>query len=153
MSALPGRVLVWSGRQRLALAPAAAERVFVVDAPPESCRFPKSRWARRRTWPPFESAGTQTMRWQAAGSAPGVEIAAIRVDPLGDPVTYRVDGQRNRHCPAPGQPDPAGRRQPARNPLPRRPWWRKSWTSCEKCSVRYGAGPCIQRLVFLARPL
>ncbi|MBP1701992.1 MAG: mntH, partial [Chloroflexi bacterium] len=32
----PGQVLIWSGRTRLALAPAAAERVFLVDAPPES---------------------------------------------------------------------------------------------------------------------
>ena len=87
---MPGRVLVWSGRQRLALAPAAAERVFVAPALPERMPLSEIEIGQAARVAAIGEAGTQREQWQAMGLEPGVEIAALRTDPLGDPVMYRV---------------------------------------------------------------
>lgn len=88
----PGQVLVWSGRQRLTLAPAAAERVFVVDAPP--ARMPLSEME-------IGQAGRIVAIGQGVGLAErlgqrglrsGAEVSAVGADPLGEPVRYRVNG-------------------------------------------------------------
>jgi manganese transport protein len=86
----PGRVLVWSGRQRLALAPAAAERVFVSPAPPERMPLSEMQVGQAARVAAIDEVGTQRERWQAIGLRPGVEMVALRADPLGDPVTYRM---------------------------------------------------------------
>ena len=65
----PGRVLVWSGRQRLALAPAAAERVFVVPALPERVPLSEMESGRPRAWRPSARrarSANNGRRWAAA---------------------------------------------------------------------------------------
>jgi manganese transport protein len=86
----PGRVLVWSGRQRLALAPAAAERVFVAPALPERVPLSEIEIGQAARVASISETGTHQEEWQAMGLRPGVEIAAMRADPLGDPVMYSV---------------------------------------------------------------
>jgi manganese transport protein len=86
----PGRVLVWSGRQRLALAPAAAERVFVAPALPERVPLSEIEIGQAARVASIGETATHQEEWQAMGLRPGAEIAAMRADPLGDPVTYRV---------------------------------------------------------------
>ncbi len=86
----PGRVLVWSGRQRFALAPAAAERVFVSPALPERMPLSEIQVGQAARVAAIGEAGTQRDQWQAIGLQPGVEMAALRADPLGDPVMYRM---------------------------------------------------------------
>ena len=88
----PGQVLIWSGRTRLALAPAAAERVFLVDAPPESLPLSEMQLGQAARIAAFEITSVHREQWVEMGLRPGREIAAIKVDPLGDPITYRVNG-------------------------------------------------------------
>ncbi len=146
----PGRVLVWSGRQRLALAPAAAERIFIVDAPPESLPLSEIEVGQAAQVAAFESAGVHTDAWQAQGLRPGVEVAAIRVDPLGDPVIYRFNGTRSpSRGPRPTRsawPAPACTKSPCRGG----PGGGKSRTVCGRCSSATAARAVAQRvLVFL----
>ena len=146
----PGRVLVWSGRQRWALAPAAAERVFVVQALPERMPLSEMELGQAARVAAFGEAGVQREQWQALGLAPGVELAAIRVDPLGDPVMYRVGNaevalpriQANQIL-----VDAASIREIA---LPRRPWIIEELERARELFVRYGSLAVLKRglLVF-----
>jgi manganese transport protein len=146
----PGRVLVWSGRQRWALAPAAAERVFVVQAMPERMPLSEMELGQAARVAALGEAGVQREQWQAMGLLPGVEIAAIRVDPLGDPVMYRVGSaevalpriQANQIL-----VDAASIREIA---LPRRPWIVEELERARELFVRYGSLTVLKRglLVF-----
>ena len=88
----PGRVLVWSGRQRLALAPVIAERVFVAEAPPEQMPLSEIEVGQAARVAAIDETSQMREQWQALGLGPGAEIAALRADPLGDPITYRLNG-------------------------------------------------------------
>jgi len=146
----PGRVLVWSGRQRWALAPAAAERVFVVQALPERMPLSEMELGQAARVAAIGEAGVQREQWQAMGLLPGVELAAIRVDPLGDPVMYRVGSaevalpriQANQIL-----VDAATIREIV---LPRRPWIVEELERARELFVRYGSLTVLKRglLVF-----
>ena len=146
----PGRVLVWSGRQRWALAPAAAERVFVVQALPERVPLSEMELGQAARVAAIGEAGVQREQWQAMGVLPGVELAAIRVDPLGDPVMYRVGSaevalpriQANQIL-----VDAASIREIV---LPRRPWIVEELERARELFVRYGSLTVLKRglLVF-----
>jgi manganese transport protein len=145
----PGRVLVWSGRQRLALAPAAAERVFVVEALPERMPLSEIEVGQAARVAALGETGTHKEQWQALGLRPGIEITAIRVDPLGDPVTYRVNGaeialpriQANQIF-----VDAATVHEIV---LPRRPWVVEELERARELFVRYGSWAVVKRgLVF-----
>ncbi len=146
----PGRVLVWSGRQRWALAPAAAERVFVVPTLPERMPLSEIELGQAARVAAIGEAGVQREQWQAMGLLPGVELAAIRVDPLGDPVMYRVGSaevalpriQANQIL-----VDAASIREIA---LPRRPWLVEELERARELFVRYGSLTVLKRglLVF-----
>ena len=105
----PGRVLVWSGRQRLSLTPAAAASISVIEAPPEGVPLPEIEVGQSARVLSIGESPALRERLQAAGVTLGTEMAAVRADPLGDPTIYRVDGKelalRAGRC----QPDPAGR--------------------------------------------
>jgi len=146
----PGRVLVWSGRQRWALAPAAAEQVFVVQALPERVPLSEMELGQAARVAAIGEAGVQREQWQAMGVLPGVELAAIRVDPLGDPVMYRVGSaevalpriQANQIL-----VDAASIREIV---LPRRPWIVEELERARELFVRYGSLTVLKRglLVF-----
>lgn len=86
----PGRVLVWSGRQRLSLTPAAAASILVTEAPPERLPLSEIEIGQSARIASLGEAPTLRQRLQAVGVSPGAAIAAVRADPLGDPVIYRV---------------------------------------------------------------
>jgi manganese transport protein len=146
----PGRVLVGSGHQRWALAPAAAEQVFVVQALPERVPLSEMELGQAARVAAIGEAGVQREQWQAMGVLPGVELAAIRVDPLGDPVMYRVGSaevalpriQANQIL-----VDAATIREIA---LPRRPWIVEELERARELFVRYGSLTVLKRglLVF-----
>ena len=141
----PGRVLVWSGRQRLALAPAAAERVFVAPALPERTPLSEIEIGQAARVAAIGEASTQRDQWQAIGVRPGVEIAAMRTDPLGDPVMYRVGSaevalprvQANQII-----LDVATLHEIA---LPRRNWVVEELARAKELFVRYGSLAVIKR--------
>ncbi len=89
---MPAQVLVWSGRQRLTLAPAAAERVFVVDAPPAALPLSEMEIGQAGRVVGIGQGVGLADRLRQTGVRPGVEISAVGVDPIGEPVRYRVNG-------------------------------------------------------------
>jgi manganese transport protein len=145
----PGRVLVWSGRQRLALAPAAAEMIYVLDAPPERLPLSEIEIGQGGRVASLGETRAPEEGWAALGLVPGAEITAIRTDPLGDPVIYRVNGneiplprvQANRIL-----LDALSIRE---IPLPRRPWLAEKISQLREMFLRYGSWTVIKRsLVF-----
>ena len=152
---MPGKVLLWSGRQRLTLAPAAAERVFVVDAPPE--RVPLSeieigqagRVVGVGMLPDGNTGLGLASRLATTGLAPGAEVAAVGAEPLGEPVRYRVNGAEFRLTRAEANQislDPATIREIA---LPTAPWLREEWVRVREIFKRYGSITVLRRaLVF-----
>jgi manganese transport protein len=146
---MPGRVLVWSGKQRLTLAPAAAERVFVVEAPPE--RVPLSEieiGQAGRVVSVGEGLGLAS-RLATSGLAAGAEVAAVGAEPLGEPVRYRVNGSEFRLTRAEANQislDPATIREIA---LPTVPWLEEEWMRVREIFRRYGSTAVLRRaLVF-----
>jgi manganese transport protein len=145
----PGRVLVWSGRQRLALAPAAAEMIFVEDAPP--ARVPLSEIEIGQGGRVVATSTVQALneQWVAAGLKVGAEIAAIRVDPLGDPVTYRVNGGELSLPRTAANQILLDEGSLHDVPLPRRSWLAEQIDYIRELFVRYGSLTVIKRaLVF-----
>jgi manganese transport protein len=147
---MPAQVLVWSGRQRLTLAPAAAERVFVVDAPPAA--VPLSEMEIGQAGRVVSVGGSVGLadRLRDAGVRRGTEVSAVGADPLGEPVRYRVDGS----------PDFSLTRVEANQivldagsireiPLPRRPWLAEELDRLRELFRRYGSMTVMRRaLVF-----
>ncbi len=147
---MPAQVLVWSGRQRYTLAPAAAERVFVVDAPPE--RMPLSEMEvgqAGRVVSVGEGAG-QAGRLGLQGLQAGAEVSAVGADPLGEPVRYRVDGSGDfslSRVEANQVVLDAGTIREI--VLPRPPWLSEEWARIREVFRRYGSGVVMRRaLVF-----
>lgn len=144
----PGRVLVWSGRQRLALTAAAANMIFVAEAPHET--VPLSELAVGQAAVVAGKLGDGD--WPAAGLLPGVEVTAIRADPLGDPITYQVGAVPGSEVRLSRQQanrvllDAAGVREVA---LPQRPWLQEEWDHLREMLRRYGSLAVLKRgLVF-----
>ena len=146
----PGRVLVWSGRQRLALAPVAAEHVFVADPLPERMPLSEIEIGQAARVAAIDETSPMQAQWQKQGLRAGTEIAAVRADPLGDPVVYRVNGseialpriQANQIM-----LDAATLREIV---LPRRNWVIEELARAKELFVRYGSRAVLQRglLVF-----
>ena len=145
----PGRVLVWSGRNRMALAPAAAEKVYVVEAPPE--RLPLSEIEVGQAGKVVSLGNTRAAAatWDAAGLKPGAEIAAIRLDPLGDPVTYRVNGSEITLQRVESNQIQLDALTIHEILLPGRPWLAAEIDRIRELFVRYGSWTVIKRgLIF-----
>ena len=145
----PGRVLVWSGRQRLALVPAIAERVSVAEALPERMPLSEIEIGQAARIAAIDETSQMREQWQAMGLRAGAEIAALRIDPLGDPVTFRVDGseialpriQANQVL-----IDALSIREII---LPRKPWLVEEFERFKELFARYGSWAVVKRgLVF-----
>jgi len=89
----PGRVLVWSGRHRQALAPAAADLVTVVETHPERAPLSEIETGQAARVAAFDPTFSPENLAIPKELKAGVEITALKTDPLGDPVTYRLDGK------------------------------------------------------------
>jgi manganese transport protein len=145
----PGRVLVWSGRQRLALAPAAAEQVFVVDAPPERMPLSELEVGQAARVAAIGEQGTQKEQWRTLGLTPGAEVAAMRADPLGDPITYRVRETDVTLSHLQANQIFLNAATVREIPLPRRNWVVEELARARELFVRYGSWTLVKRgLVF-----
>lgn len=148
----PGRVLVWSGRTRLALAPAAAEQIFVVDAPPE--RVPLSEIEVGQAGRIVEMGTTlaASEQWVSAGLKTGAEIAAIKADPLGDPVSYRVNGSTLALPRVQSNQILLDALSIHEIPLPRRHWLVEEFEHTRELFVRYGSWTVLKRALLFFGP-
>ncbi len=145
----PGRVLVWSGRQRLALAPAAAALVSVVEAPRQSIPLSEMEIGQAARISSFDAAELKGKQWQGIHINVGSEVAALRADPLGDPMYYRVDGQEVSLTRIQANRISLDATSLREFPLPRRPWLAEEWDRLKELFVRYGSWTVIKRsLVF-----
>ncbi len=148
----PGQVLVWSGRKRLSLATAAASLVSIVPAPAE--QVPLSELDIGQAAPITSLPETI----EAAGLAHadqlkiGTLIAAVKADPLGDPVTYRVDSQEvplSRVYANQILVD-AGRMEEI--VLPRRSWLAEQLAVGKELFLKYGSAQVIKRTLLFMGP-
>jgi manganese transport protein len=148
----PGRVLVWSGRQRLALAPAVAERVFVVDAPAESTPLSELELGQAGTVLSLSDTLVLDEQWGKAGLLPGAEIAYIRADPLGDPVTYRVNG--NEIILTRGQANQIALDALSVHEIPllRRHWLVEEYRHFKELLTKYGSWTVLKRALLFLGP-
>lgn len=148
----PNRILLWSGRRRIALSPAAAERVFVAEIPPE--QVPLSELEIGQSGRILHLVNTRTIDQTLiqSGLQAGVEIAAIRADPLGDPIYYQVDGNifpLNRVQANQIQLDALTIRE---FPLPQKPWLQEEFERIKELFLRYGSGTVLKRALLFFGP-
>lgn len=145
----PGRVLIWSGRQRLALANALAAMIFVDE--PLSERIPLSELeiGQAAVVAAIDPTGLPEDETLLTTIKRGVVLAAVSADPLGDPTIYRLDGktlpltriQANRIM-----VDALSVREIV---LPRRPWLAAEFDRIREIFRRYGSWMVVKRaLVF-----
>jgi Mn-dependent DtxR family transcriptional regulator/Fe2+ transport system protein FeoA len=148
----PGRVLIWSGRQRLALAPAMARQISVVESPLEY--KPLSELENGQAGVIHSLSKTQSPRqdWLSAGLAPGAEIISWRTDPLGDPVIYRVDGKELSISRSDASQIAVNADSIREIPLPRHSWLAEEWNHFRELVTRYGSLTVLKRALLFLGP-
>ncbi len=145
----PGRVLVWSGRQRLSLTPAAAASIAVVEAPAERVPLSELEIGQAAQVLDLGEAPALRARLAAAGLKAGMEIAAMRADPLGEPITYRVDGGELALSRVDANQILLDVNTIGEIVLPRRHWLAEEWARARELFLRYGSITVLKRaLVF-----
>ncbi|MGC8779267.1 MAG: Nramp family divalent metal transporter [Anaerolineae bacterium] len=142
---MPGQVLVWSGRQRLSLTPAAAANIYVVEAPAERVPLSEIEVGQAARVAAIGEAPALRARLHAAGVAPGVEIVALRVDPLGDPTVYRVNGTEITLSRVDANQILLDALTIREVPLPRRSWLSEELAVIRELFVRYGSLAVLKR--------
>lgn len=148
----PGRVLIWSGRQRYALAPSLAGMIFLAEPPPERIPLSEIEIGQAARVAEIDRTGLPESEAAFTAVSPGVELAAVSADPLGDPVTYRLDGrtltltriQANRIL-----VDPGTLREIE---LPSRPWLAAELERVREIFRRYGSWMVIKRSLLFFGP-
>lgn len=148
----PNRVLLWSGRRRVALSPAAAECVTVVEPPPE--QIPLSEIELGQSGRILHLGNTQAVAegLLEAGLREGAEIAAVRADPLGDPIYYQVNGREialTRIQANQIQLDALTIRE---IPLPHKPWLQAEFEHFKELLLRYGSRAVLKRALLFFGP-
>jgi manganese transport protein len=141
----PGRVLVWSGRQRLALAPVLAERIFVAEALPERLPLSEIELGQAARLAAIDETSPLRDEWQALGLRPGVEIAALRADPLGDPITYRINGEELSLARIQANQISLDALTVREIVLPRKPWLVEEFERFRELLARYGSLAVLKR--------
>ena len=145
----PGRVLVWSGRQRLSLTPAAAASISVIEAPPERVPLSEIEIGQGARVMSIGESPALRERLDAAGVKLGMEIAALRVDPLGDPTVYRADGAEIALSRVDANQILLDAVTVHEIALPRRGWLAEELALIRELFVRYGSITVLRRaLVF-----
>ncbi len=145
----PGRVLVWSGRQRLSLTPAAAASIAVVEAPAECMPLSELEIGQAAQVQDIGDVPALRARLGAAGLAAGTAIAAVRADPLGEPITYRIDGHELALSRVDANQILLDANTLSEISLPRRPWLAEELARARELFVRYGSITVLKRaLVF-----
>ncbi len=148
----PGRVLVWSGRQRLALAPAAAEQVSVVEAPAERLPLSEIEVGQAGRVVSLGETLSPDEQYARVGLKRGVEIAALRMDPLGEPVTYRVNGNELSLSRTQANQIMLDAGTLREIPIPHRPWLAEEWAQIKELFLRYGSWAVMKRALLFFGP-
>ncbi len=141
----PGRVMIWSGRQRLALANELASMIFLDEPLPEAIPLSELEIGQAARVSDFDQTGMPEDQSLLKIVTKGVEITAWEVDPLGDPTTYHLDGksialpriQANRIM-----VDALTVREVA---IPRLPWLAEEFKHFQATFKRYGSWAVIKR--------
>lgn len=145
----PGRVLVWSGRQRLSLTPVAAASIAVVEAAAERVPLSEIEIGQAARVMDMGESPALCARLGAAGLKVGAEIAAVRTDPLGEPITYRIDGHELALPRADANQILLDANTIREIVLPRRPWLAEELARIRELFLRYGSLAVLKRaLVF-----
>ena len=121
----------------------------MLDAPPD--HLPLSEIEVGQAGQVISLGITQTASeaWVSAGLRPGAEIAAVRIDPLGDPVTYRVNGSVITLPRAQSNQILLDALTIHEIPLPHRPWLVEEFDRIRELFARYGSWTAFKRaLVF-----
>jgi manganese transport protein len=146
---MPARLLVWSGRQRLSLAPSAAELVYVVPVGPETLPLSEMEIGQAARVAAIGETATLGESGPVLGLQPGMEIAAVRADPLGDPILYRTDGTEIALSRIQANQVLLDAASLHEIELPRRPWLQEELERIRELFVRYGSRTVLkQALVF-----
>lgn len=148
----PGRILVWSGRQRLALAPAVADQVFIVEAEPERTPLSEIFVGQAGQITALGETIKPSQEWIDAGLMPGSTIAAVRADPLGDPVYYRLDGHEIALPRAEANQVLLDSSTVHEIALPRRSFYQETWDQLRELFVRYGSLTALKRILVFFGP-
>ncbi len=145
----PGRILVWSGRQRLSLTPAAAAGILVTEAPPERLPLSEMEIGQGARVTALGESPALRERLRAAGVTLGSELAAVRADPLGDPTIYRADGAELALTRADANQILLDALTVHEIALPRRAWLAEELVWIRELFLRYGSLAMLKRaLVF-----
>ncbi len=145
----PGRILVWSGRQRLSLTPAAAANITVVEATSERVPLSEMEVGQAAQVLDLGEGPALRARLEAAGLRSGAAIAAVRADPLGEPITYRINSQELALSRADANQILLDANTIAEIVLPRRAWLAEEWARLQELFLRYGSLAVVKRaLVF-----
>jgi manganese transport protein len=89
----PGRVMIWSGRQRLALANELAAMIFLDEPLVETIPLSELEIGQAARICAFDQTGMPEDESLLEQIKSGVEIIAWEADPMGDPITYHLDGK------------------------------------------------------------
>ena len=148
----PGRVLVWSGRKRLSLAPSAASLVSVVAAP--AGRVPLSELdigqaARIVALPEAAQVANLAL---AESLKVGADVSAIKADPLGDPVTYHVDNKEVALSRMSSNQILVDAGSVHEIVLPRRSWLAEELALIKELFLKYGSAQVIKRALLFMGP-
>jgi len=145
----PGRILVWSGRQRLSLTPVAAESIAVVAAEAEQTPLSEIEIGQGARVMDLGESPALRGRLAAAGIKAGIEIAAVRAGPLGDPIMYRVNGRELALSRADANQILLDANTIHEIVLPRRAWFSEELARIKELFLRYGSLTVLKRaLVF-----
>lgn len=146
----PGKVLVWSGRQRFSLAPTLANAISVVEAPPEFQPLAELEIGQGGTILSLSKTQAPREEWVAASVASGSKISAVRADPLGDPIYYQVNGQEIAISHSDANLIQIATDSIHDIPLPRHSWLAEEWLHFKELIAKYGTFTAMkQALVFL----
>lgn len=148
----PGRVLVWSGRQRVSLTPAAAASIAVVEAPPEQVPLSEMEVGQAARVSDFGDTPTLQGRLAAVGLTAGAEIIALRADPLGEPIIYQIDGHELTLTRADANQVLLDAHTIREVTLPRRPWLAEELARARELFVRYGSVTVFKRALLFFGP-
>jgi Fe2+ transport system protein FeoA/Mn-dependent DtxR family transcriptional regulator len=86
----PNRILVHSQHLQHMLAPETAERIFVLEAPPETVPLSELLTGEHGIVEEIDESGKSMRRLLDIGVVPGSKIEVMRSAPLGDPVEFRI---------------------------------------------------------------
>lgn len=88
----PNRMLIHSQHLQHMLAPETAEKIFVVETPPEAIPLGELLAGEKGAVTEIDESGKSIRRLLDIGLVPGSKVETVRIAPLGDPIEFRIKG-------------------------------------------------------------